>query len=841
MLAEPRRTLRRRLGSLATAALVAAFVALSAAAAAIAVPRWFDLDVAIPPGSPLDWSRSIPVTGSGGGSVFTAPRRPVSEGTRVSPSTAQLPVRLPAGSDLLRILTVDLTFEIPWVAEHEFPRATFVLTGAKRPADLPPIGRAAYWAALAPLLRMQLHPSQVSTAETLAHLLEIGEAAIPAIEAAMSEKALAGDCKWLLDQIGDASPIAPKVLLGPTPEARLGSTPEAAMLQRFVVDELTAGHPFDPTSEFGRRLLWFGDAFASAVASYTNHPHPFLRRNAVFLLGRLEGTTATNALLETATGSRDPVARIRAISAISRRKRSVDAQRLADALPRAGSDAEWVALVHALGSLGDARTAVAIRKSLGGRLDSDLLLAALSALAQIPVSDADEAQWKWLQGVSVNLRGDPSRFRVERAGVKADIPDTSDLRARMLRQLCLLALARTKPFDRDLAKEVVELASEPAAGAAGRGRGMYANPSLGGVFPVAQFVYLDLLRSLGEPGHAVLRAVAKDELTDPALRGHALLRLQENEQGNLARALFADPKTPHGLRVHALELLDFVENPAAPVLARDHLDSSRFFELPLPGDPEERTLALSALRIAGKHRRLRAEEMEKHTETLRRPPPRVPDPEVVLRTLAEAVVDSAEKREPRDAQKEAMKRFVQEATKNLPNPGIWTEPRANLARELEKLLVGLASSSSGPRYRALVIESLLSAARPVVAGRTADPNQLDFRGRVLLEEALLLELGRTESAAGARWLASIASPQDSERPASLRAVACLALGVTRRADALPALLPRLSDPDPFVRYCAYAALRHGTEQDFAADWIYGTPAERREASNLYQRWLMDRR
>ena len=149
----------------------------------------FDLDVGIPPGSPLQWGRAFPAITPGGGPLF--PTTPAGDDptkrARTLSRRPEMDVHLSGSFGLVRILTWDLAGHLTWITGELDPRP---FTGKGGSADAPPLptpADALYWVSLAPLLRLMLHPSAVSQADVVAHLLEIGEPVLGVLKSASSE------------------------------------------------------------------------------------------------------------------------------------------------------------------------------------------------------------------------------------------------------------------------------------------------------------------------------------------------------------------------------------------------------------------------------------------------------------------------------------------------------------------------------------------------------------------------------------------------------------------------------------------------------------------------------
>ena len=88
---------------------------------------------------------------------------------------------------LVRILTWDLAAHIQWL--QNLPEELGPTTGGTGLEPAPPRpGDALYWMTVAPIFRLLLHPQAVSRAETLAHLVELGEPTLSVLSAAAGEK-----------------------------------------------------------------------------------------------------------------------------------------------------------------------------------------------------------------------------------------------------------------------------------------------------------------------------------------------------------------------------------------------------------------------------------------------------------------------------------------------------------------------------------------------------------------------------------------------------------------------------------------------------------------------------
>jgi len=293
-----------------------------------------DLDVAVPPGSPLDWGRSFPALTPRAGGLFPRTEaggdEDVPDGrTEAVPRRRRLDPRLSSSFGILRILTWDLAAHLAWIRRAQSaPRAP----GTGRSGALPPIpavGEGLYWVTMAPLLRLMLHPHLVSRDETVAHLVEIGEPALGILEAASAEASLRSVCSDLRERILPEASGNPRI-----PDS---SGSREALLTRFFMEELCRAHPYDPEGDFGGRLFLFGEEAQAIVSRLVESEDAFLRRNAVTALGRYRSRSAAERLMQAATSSGDPVVVVRALSALARHRDAIDGRPLATAL-RSASD-----------------------------------------------------------------------------------------------------------------------------------------------------------------------------------------------------------------------------------------------------------------------------------------------------------------------------------------------------------------------------------------------------------------------------------------------------------------------------------------------------------------------
>ncbi len=99
-------------------------------------------------------------------------------------------------------------------------------------------------------------------------------------------------------------------------------------------------------------------------------------------------------------------------------------------------------------------------------------------------------------------------------------------------------------------------------------------------------------------------------------------------------------------------------------------------------------------------------------------------------------------------------------------------------------------------------------------------------------QAALLEIGRLGTdAAGGVLLARLADVNQLGR-----AETALALGAVGGKKILARLIGALLDRDPWLRFCAYRALKALSGQDFCCDWLYGPEATIRRTTRKWKDW-----
>lgn len=824
--------LRRALHPLSSTALgsvgLAAFGWLAAAA-----PAPIDLDVAVPPGSALEWTRAFPLLSPRPGPLF--PKAPENDTTpppgrtRALPRTVDVDARASESFALMRILTWDLGAHLEWV-RGRWPELARPRTGPLARA-LPEPSEPFYWICLAPFLHAALHPALISEPEVIAHLVELGEPVLPLIDVVWAEPSLHGLCREVRRRIVPAQG-------GPRSPLRDPDDFERDLFLRFVFGELVAAHPYDPDAGFGARLFLFGDALAPHVAAYTSHPEPFVRRNATAALARYDTPEAAETLLVLARTTDDPVVLVRALTGLARQRSEIDPSPLIARFEKSRDPVERAALAGLFGSRGEpaATSALFDAARKARKRDPELLSTYLWALARIPPDEPDGELDRFLAELARQALKRPPVFTERGHGPSsvADRLDPPETRGLLLHQLALLARARRAPLDELVGREVRALAQP--------GRAPWPTSStrapsaISGVLPAAQRVWIDALERDPE-GHELLRNIAADPAVELGLRMHALSRLPGAERDRLAAELLESNTATTEAKVFALDLLDadrssLLEASARGVLAR--------FAQASPGrsSPAERALFLSAIRALDRRGTLSAEDLVplvlRHIAPTRDGATPADHLRAQVRGFVESAVDRARRPGTGKAEQElemATAQLVDFAIRMRINPELQDPMREIVVAALRSMLAPLHSQRKDDELAVRITDQIVSwlytwNAPRIGSGATA------IRPPVPLEEAVLLALGRTRDPQAVSLLERLVESESFPH----RAAACLALGATGDPSAVCTLAYAMLAEDPFTRLVAWLAARRLSGEEFRADWLDGSLAERSAAAERYLAW-----
>jgi HEAT repeat protein len=804
-------------------------LAAATAAAAFARPavRAFDLDVAIPSGTPLDWKSELPTRYVRPESLLAITRG--SDGDTAAPLRARPVVRSIDVVDPSDVLTLDFAGHLGF-QPLEMPRNTTGLQAADRPyPPLPDVDL--YWRTTVALLQMMLHPARVLRLELQERLLLTGEGALPGLEAAQSLGELADEVKSLRSAIG-SMPSKP-------PEAIAARDPYASMMQRLVADELCLARPYASDLVFAERLVLLRDEIVPFVLPYATGSHSFARRNAVALLALIDSPSSSEALTH-ALASEDLVVKVRAIQGLARRRQRSAAAAMRAELPTAPDPVITAALIRALGELGDAAAIPLLLTTDGpGHARADLFIERLIALTRVDVASKRDAvepflrNWLAVPKDAGFLRGDVN------PAVRPDNPDPPDARARVVEQLARLVEARLDPADAARRATALEPLSQPAVTVDRFSHHVCA--SLGAVAPLARYVFVEALGTLGPASVGPLTRIANDATCESDLRFAALQALPLQDRTALAAELALDRGTGLSLRIAALELLDDLHDARAAAVA-DELGPGLGMALRDADDPLEHWRLLVAVQVLGRRGKLTTAGLVQllHDVDPRRVPHRDSLIENAKQFIADAQAAGSKKLALHQLAVDLLSRLAGDAgslPRGFGNPGGVVGPDAYVADA--KWLVGQAEAVlERPKIEAVKKAAIQSIANylKVFVARWSPAGRLgvDPFGQVPLLETILMELARRADDAAIDALAEVV--RDRGHPQ--RAAACLALGATGKRSAGPHLLYTLKDGEPFVRLCAYLGLKRLTGKDFFVDWLAADDKELERGFQEWGRWLV---
>lgn len=832
-------------------------VLLGSTVCLLATSAPFDLDVGIPPGSPASWARRFPgitparplfpKTAASQALKGDAKKRAAEaaargpRGTEVQSRKMEVDVRISTSFGVVRIITWDLVGHLPWVARSEpKPKRTITGPGGKA-TPLPRVSDALYWANMGALLRLLLHPQLVSEKELIVHLAEIGEPVLAVLDNAVGEEALSGACKKLRKMI-----TAPRAATRPLE----GTTPRETMLKRFLADELVEVYPYDPEGGFGQRFMLWAEELEPFLAEYVHHEDSFLRRNAVTALGRYRTDSAMVALADVAAKTTDQVCLMRALGAVGAYRSLRKPGPLLERLKNTKDPIEKVALVVALGRMGVAE-AVPLFLELGRTKDSDLLQAVVAGLARIHHGRGDASVRKFARRIARAAHARPQRFRVKNESrAKADIPDGDRARGEVLEQLARILQVRVETGHKVATRFLLDLVSEgKRAGKAGpvlpRGlppaasrvrSAVYLNSSLRKVHPPVQMLFLETLRLLGAAGTDALKTVAEDRSAEPSLRGHALAQMPVPDRGPLVVGMLESEDESAEMKIYALEILNNDGHKRIQELGLALLKECAKADID-KATPEERYLWTQALRALGKRNLLKVESLLpllEHVEV--RKPSHEALHQQVRRMVVQMVNDGAAGRSKARLRKQ-LDAILDLVIRHGLNPKISADTRDAARARVEGMMVGLRGHKGDVFFRNRLSRDILQYLLAVKMGFTLKA-RTEFKPVVLLEEQILLALGRTRSKEAGEALSRFLG----DHPKSVLVPhACLALGISGQKAHARKLLPLLVCDDGFTRFCAYEALRHLTSKDYWADWMFGEMEERTTAAEQYVRCLNSKR
>ena len=416
-----------------------------------------DIDVLVPPGTPLEWDKDlqqpvptggrsrVPTTGSTTdakpkkGGIFRKGRsggRAAAAAVDGGTVAAGTPLNFGITNlyQYFGVTTRDIMNHIDVKPPKYLPLASNdVATGGGSgvkwlyPPDMP---IELVWIGVAGCMRAILHPELVSVPETTAYLCEVGEPTL--VFALKKDKELKGPVGVRIEKL--VTPLTKKA-----PPVLPGRSPLERMINRLAVFELTSGYPhaLDPT--YARHTLALGENAYQAVLKATGANHQFLSRNAAAVLANFKNADAPKILLKL-LNSPDPVIKYRALTGLGRKRYKPAVPTLIKGL--LSNDDVWQAsCAYTLGAIGDKKALKPLMK-VGTIASQDLLWSILPAVARLTEPD-DARVAKFFEAMRTRVR----KFRPitpppppEKSMVPPD-PEPLGTKLKVLIEMCRLGAA----------------------------------------------------------------------------------------------------------------------------------------------------------------------------------------------------------------------------------------------------------------------------------------------------------------------------------------------------------------------------------------------------------------
>lgn len=737
-----------------------------------------DLDVAIPAGSPLEWIDNIPsvTPDSYRGSI---PRKADKDsGTVVVPEESKKPEATNI-FNYVKVITWDLPGHLRWYGEMpRKPDEKTVSTGGgikitiEYPPQVPP---DLFWLASATFLRKLLHPAELNDAETIQYLIYLGEPSLMASDAAKPQPGAKEFCEAV------NAAVTPLPQNPPSFDKAKGDYEN--MMIRLTFEDLVTDFPFSLEQRFCARIGRLGDEPLEYVIRAAKNTHAFLRRNAVFQLGRYTSAQATEELRKIYLSNKDedPVVRNRALEALAKRR---DVEIVPELIRRVKGDRHFrPTAIYALGLIGSPDGVKAVYEHLRQNAeDFDTLTSAIIALGRMRASDND-AVVRSLESLAKSIAS--KNIPDPQATLKPDLADPPNTRRTTIQQLVAIALANLKPevhakavYEMIEASKKAQPPTDPRAGIFGS---RYAKGILREINPMAVNFLLDTLPKL-DKGKDYLMEIVKDTNEDESARSYAMFKLATatyDAVDEFVKPYLDIEKNPAPLVENALQAI-FRSNRKTAVESAKAI-VAKFLSSPAPTPGRVARPMPGQAPRAGQpftaHQRFVTALCLKILGSLRETDPK---------TLAEVI----KKEVPRRVEQKK----ADDAAKNPPPPP-----------------PGQAKPPFNP---------------------AAGLWQMEFNAPDYLLEYALIELGRLGDKAHIPTLCEVLD--NKEVPA--RAEACLALGAVRHPDAVNRLVAALEDEDGWVRFMAYRCLKEISGEDHFCDWIYEPPKGRQAAVDAWKKW-----
>jgi len=509
-----------------------------------------DLDIGIPPGTPLDASRELsrPVpTGHrgdvptpGGRTIRKGPGSTVVEERTSKPGTRAVPEYFNAelydyfhviSRDIMSHMVNPLPKTTGRVSQDDVASGGSAVVTWNYPPALP---MELYWRAGCAYLRHGLYPEVCPWPEAAVYSLEIGEPAFYAGDCLKGLKYIKVPEKYW-EYVTDKVKPLPK----DPPPFPPSKDPKQALLNKLAAVELTSGYPYAIDPGYARRLLGMDAEAYPAIVACTKSSHTFLARNAVAVLAQHPSKEAAEDLLSILKDAKDDVVRVRALLALARRGEAAVAKELIALAENVDPPMRSLGM-YALGILrhGDGGKAIAEVAKKCDIKDHDVLWSALPALGRTKAGKdvlVDlEAQ------LSKKIRGNDVVRAHARGGFT---PEDNSAGFKVCRQMCAIALAMhgEKKFVDEVQKRVRE-------------------GGLEAFYPVVHHLLVEQL-AVSDEGAAILKRVLDDKKGELAVHFEAYKALAREGRldGPYLKDKALDEKYHPALRGIAITILADVD------------------------------------------------------------------------------------------------------------------------------------------------------------------------------------------------------------------------------------------------------------------------------------------
>lgn len=387
----------------------------------VIVPVFADIDIAVPPGNPMEWSLNRPTpphilqTVPGGG----IPKRRPANGfdTVLAEDLKRRPEpNVGTGSlyNKLRVLTADLPNHVGNPDLQQGRKYEHLRYPPEMPTEL-------VWEAAAAQIRVVLHSETTSVPEVVARLVELGEPALTAAE------------------FNDWGPVPREVKRRVSPLPKQPPALSDKPLMKLAQIELCGNYPHAYDPNYARKIYTIPEDFEALVIECLKDPHPLVARNAVGVLYGYRTPAATRALLKVLKETKDDVQKFRAITALAARREKSAVSELT-ALLFSKDAALKAAAAHALGVIGDKSSARSLRDAIAANYDADFYMSAIPALARL----GDRDSIKFLSDLREKIRQKmPDVMAIQAPGdrIVPVKPDPQGAKRRILIDACLLGMA----------------------------------------------------------------------------------------------------------------------------------------------------------------------------------------------------------------------------------------------------------------------------------------------------------------------------------------------------------------------------------------------------------------